>query len=134
LKASAGNIPVQESGEGGAIAELSGLWRSAPLPASLFLFSVIGLAGLPPALAGTFAKVAILEVLASSALWLAVIVAAGAVLGLAYYLPLARTVLLGRGPSTAKGRFAIALAAVGLALLAVTLAPQVVLDFTAVSR
>ncbi|MEV3937690.1 proton-conducting transporter membrane subunit [Glycomyces sp. NPDC049804] len=134
LKAGAGNVPDQESGEGGTIAELSGLWRSAPLPASLFLFSVIGLAGLPPALAGTFAKVAILEVLASSALWLAVIVAAGAVLGLAYYLPLARTVLLGRGPSTAKGRFAIALAAVGLALLAVTLAPQVVLDFTAVSR
>lgn len=134
LKASAGNVPLGESGEGGAIAELSGLWRSAPLPAALFLFSVIGLAGLPPALAGTFAKVAILEVLASSALWLAVIVAAGAVLGLAYYLPLARTVLLGRGPSTAKGRFAIALAAVGLALLAVTLAPQVVLDFTAVSR
>lgn len=129
LKASAGIV-----GEGGSIAELTGLWRSAPLPASLFLFAVIGLAGLPPALAGTFAKVAVLEVLASSAVWLAVIVAAGAVLGLAYYLPLARTVVLGRGPATSKGRFAIALVAIGLALLAVTLAPQLVLDFTALSR
>ncbi|MFG3342733.1 proton-conducting transporter membrane subunit [Glycomyces sp. NPDC048151] len=139
LKASAGNARVHVSGgdgpgEGGAIAELAGMWRSAPLAGSLFLFSVIGLAGLPPALAGTFAKVVVLEVLASSALWLAVIVAAGAVLGLAYYLPLARTVLLGRGRPMPKGRFAIALAAIGLALLAVTLAPQLVLDFTSVSR
>ncbi|WP_205326793.1 NADH-quinone oxidoreductase subunit N [Glycomyces sp. YM15] len=125
---------VRESGEGGPITELTGLWRSAPLPASVFLFAVIGLAGLPPALAGTFAKVAVLEVLASSAVWLAAIVAAGSILGLAYYLPLARTVLLGRGPATAKGRSAIAVAAIGLALLAVTLAPQLVLDFTAISH
>ncbi|GAA2127998.1 NADH-quinone oxidoreductase subunit N [Glycomyces algeriensis] len=136
LKAGAGVTGIHSGGEGGAIADLSGLWRTAPLPAALFLFSVVGLAGLPPALAGTFAKVAVLEVLASSAVWLAVIVAAGAVLGLAYYLPLARAVLLGRGPErvTGKGRFAIALAAIGLALLAVTLAPQLVLDFTTVSR
>lgn len=120
--------------EGGSIAELTGLWRSAPLPASVFLFAVIGLAGLPPALAGTFAKVAVLEVLAPSAVWLAVIVAAGTVLGLAYYLPLARTVVLGRGPAVSKGRFAMAIVAIGLALLAVTLAPQLVLDFTTVSR
>jgi NADH-quinone oxidoreductase subunit N len=136
LKASAENATVHVSGvgEGGAIGDLAGLWRSAPLPASVFLFAVIGLAGLPPALAGTFAKVAILEVLAPSAVWLAVIVAAGSVLGLAYYLPLARTVLLGRGPATGKGRFTIAVAAIGLALLAVTVAPQAVLDFTTVSR
>jgi NADH-quinone oxidoreductase subunit N len=125
---------IRASGEGGSIAELSGLWRSAPLPASVLAFAVIGLAGLPPALAGTFAKVAILEVLASSALWLAVIVAVGSVVGLAYYLPLARTVMLGRGPATAKGRFAIAVAVIGLALLAAALAPDLVLDFTTVSR
>jgi NADH-quinone oxidoreductase subunit N len=134
LKASAGNTMIRASGEGGSIAELSGLWRSAPLPASVLAFAVIGLAGLPPALAGTFAKVAILEVLASSALWLAVIVAVGSVVGLAYYLPLARTVMLGRGPATAKGRFAIAVAVIGLALLAAALAPDLVLDFTTVSR
>ncbi|SDD45708.1 NADH-quinone oxidoreductase subunit N [Glycomyces harbinensis] len=119
-------------GDGGRISELTGLWRTAPLPASLLLFSVIGLAGLPPALAGTFAKVAILEVLASSAVWLAVIVAAGAVVGLAYYLPLARTLLLGRPATLAGGRFAIAVAAIGLALLAASLAPQLVLEFTSV--
>lgn len=125
-------------GEGGSIAELAGLWRSAPLPAAVFLFSVIGLAGLPPALAGTFAKVAVLEVLASSAVWLAVVVAAGAVLGLAYYLPLARTLLVERGAergaAPAKGRFAVAVALIGLALALVSLAPQVVLEFTSISR
>jgi NADH-quinone oxidoreductase subunit N len=120
--------------DGGQVADLSGLWRTAPLPAAVLLFSVIGLAGLPPALAGTFAKVAILEVLASSAVWLAVVVAAGAVLGLAYYLPLARTLLVGRGAAPAKGRFVVALALIGLALAVVSVAPQVVLEFTSVSR
>lgn len=132
---------VRPRSEGGFVRELSGLWRSAPLPASVFLLSVIGLAGLPPALAGTFAKIAVLEVLASSAVWLAVVVAAGAVLGLAYYLPLARTVLLGRSPAAdghasarAKGRFAVAVALIGLAVAAVSLAPQLVLEFTSISR
>nr|WP_198667572.1 proton-conducting transporter membrane subunit [Glycomyces dulcitolivorans] len=128
LKGGAGNV-----GPGGRIAELTGLWKSAPLPAAVLLFSVIGLAGLPPALAGTFAKVAVLEVLASSAVWLAVVVAAGAVVGLAYYLPLARVLLVGRA-DPAPRRFALAVALAGLALVAVSVAPQVVLDFTALSR
>jgi NADH-quinone oxidoreductase subunit N len=118
---------------GGRTAELTGLWKSAPLPAAVLLFSVIGLAGLPPALAGTFAKVAVLEVLASSAVWLAVVVAAGAVVGLAYYLPLARVLLVGRA-DPAPRRYALAVALAGLALVAVSVAPQVVLDFTALSR
>ncbi|RRR97676.1 proton-conducting transporter transmembrane domain-containing protein [Glycomyces terrestris] len=128
LQADAVNV-----GPGGRIAELAGLWKAAPLPAAVLLFAVIGLAGLPPALAGTFAKVAVLEVLASSAVWLAVVVAAGAVVGLAYYLPLARVLLVGRA-GRAPRRFAVAVALAGLALAAVSLAPQVVLDFTALSR
>lgn len=122
--------PARGAGEGGRVSELTGLWRTAPLPASLLLFSIVGLAGLPPALAGTFAKIAVLEVLASAAVWLAVVVAAGAVLGLAYYLPLARTLLLGRPAARAQGRYAVGVAAIGLALLAVSLAPQLVLAFT----
>ncbi|WP_051704035.1 NADH-quinone oxidoreductase subunit N [Glycomyces sp. NRRL B-16210] len=134
VRGTAADAGVHDSSEGGSIEELSGLWRSAPLPASVFLLAVIGLAGLPPALAGTFAKIAVLEVLASSAVWLAVVVAAGAVLGLAYYLPLARAVLLGRASATGKGRFAIGVAVVGLAIAAVSLAPQLVLEFTSFSR
>ncbi|WP_246039408.1 NADH-quinone oxidoreductase subunit N [Glycomyces buryatensis] len=123
LKASAGNIT-----------ELAGLFRTAPLPATVFLIAVVGLSGLPPALAGTFAKIVILEFLASSAVWLAIIVAAGAIVGLAYYLPLARTVLLGRGTPTPKARFTIAVAVIGLVLLAIGLAPQTVLEFTRISQ
>ncbi|SDL02403.1 NADH:ubiquinone oxidoreductase subunit 2 (chain N) [Glycomyces sambucus] len=135
LKADAGNAGLQRRDDdpGGRIAELSGLWKAAPLPAAVLLTAVIGLAGLPPALAGTFAKVAVLEVLASSAVWLAVVVAAGAVVGLAYYLPLARVLLTGRA-AAAPRRYAVALVLAGLALAAVSLAPQLVLDFTSVSR
>ncbi|MCD0443714.1 NADH-quinone oxidoreductase subunit N [Glycomyces sp. A-F 0318] len=132
-QSAAGGHPARGVGEGGRVAELTGLWRAAPLPAALLLFSVVGLAGLPPALVGTFAKVAVLEVLASSAVWLAVVVAAGAVVGLAYYLPLARTVLLGRPAARTRGRYAIGVAAIGLALLAVSLAPQLVLAFTSLA-
>ncbi|WP_026924293.1 NADH-quinone oxidoreductase subunit N [Glycomyces arizonensis] len=123
-----------EDGDGGAVADLGGLWRSAPGRAAVLLVAVVGLAGLPPALAGTFAKVAVLEWLAGSAVWLAVVVAAGAVVGLGYYLPLARTVLLGRGPAAAKGRFPVAVLAIGAVLVAISLAPQAVLEFTALSR
>ncbi|GAA2294591.1 hypothetical protein GCM10009853_058230 [Glycomyces scopariae] len=135
LKASAGNAALQRRDDdpGGRITELSGLWKAAPLPAAVLLTAVVGLAGLPPALAGTFAKVAVLEVLASSAVWLAVVVAAGAVVGLAYYLPLARVLLTGRA-AAAPRRYAVALVLAGLALAAVSLAPQLVLDFTSVSR
>ncbi|WP_100448584.1 proton-conducting transporter transmembrane domain-containing protein [Glycomyces xiaoerkulensis] len=119
--------------DGGAIADLGGLWRTAPGAATVFLIAVIGLAGLPPALAGTFAKVAVLEWLASAAVWLAVVVVAGAVVGLAYYLRLARTVLLGRG-AVSRRRFGLAVLAAGAALAAVSLAPQLVLEFTSLSR
>ncbi|WP_442904686.1 proton-conducting transporter transmembrane domain-containing protein [Glycomyces sp. MUSA5-2] len=126
-------LTAVRTGDGGAVADLAGLWKAAPLPASVFLFAVVGLAGLPPALAGTVAKVAVLEVLASSAVWLAVVVAAGAVVGLAYYLPLARAVLTGRSGAVPR-RYAVALTIAALALVAVSLAPQLVLDFTSVSR
>ncbi|MEU6246321.1 proton-conducting transporter membrane subunit [Glycomyces sp. NPDC047010] len=126
-------LTAVRSEDGGAVADLGGLWKAAPVPASVFLFAVIGLAGLPPALAGTVAKVAVLEVLASSAVWLAVVVAAGAVVGLAYYLPLARAVLTGRSGPVPR-RYTAALVIAAVALLAVSLAPQLVLDFTSVSR
>lgn len=119
--------------DGGRIDQLGGLWRTAPAPATVLLISVIGLAGLPPALAGTFAKIAILEWLASAALWMAVVVVAGAVVGLAYYLRLARTVLLGEG-AVAGRRFTVAVLAAGAVLAAASLAPQLVLEFTTVSH
>lgn len=119
---------------GGKVSDLGGLAQSAPVPAAVFLVSVVGLAGLPPALAGTFAKVAILEWLASSTVWLAVFVVAGAVVGLAYYLRLARTLLLGGRGRKVRPRFGIAMLVIGAVLIAASLAPALVLDFTSVSQ
>jgi NADH-quinone oxidoreductase subunit N len=123
--------------DGGAVTDLGGLWRRRPGAAAVFLVAVIGLAGLPPALAGTFAKVAVLEWLAGTMVWMALVVVAGAVVGLAYYLPLARTVLLGRGGTATRPPrrlAALAVLAVGIVLVAVSLAPQLVLEFTIFSQ
>ncbi|HEU5128860.1 MAG TPA: proton-conducting transporter membrane subunit [Glycomyces sp.] len=120
--------------DGGRVAELAGLWRAAPGQAAVLLVAVVGLAGLPPALAGTFAKIAVLEWLAAASVWLAVVVVAGAVVGLAYYLPLVRTVLLGRGAARGTARFGLAVLVVGAVLAVIGLAPQAVLEFTSLSQ
>lgn len=120
--------------DGGGVADLGGLWRAAPTQAAVLLLAVVGLAGLPPALAGTFAKVAVLQWLAGSAVWLAVVVVAGAVVGVAYYLPLIRAILLGRGGERGRARFGLAVLVIGAALAALSLAPQAVLEFTSFSK
>jgi NADH-quinone oxidoreductase subunit N len=75
--------------DGGTLDDLRGLARRAPWIATALLVSVAGLAGLPPGLAGLFAKVvAVRALLDGSAGWLAVVVGLNAVVGLAYYLPL----------------------------------------------
>ena len=56
------------------------------------MFALIGLAGLPPGLAGLFAKVAVVRsLLVGGAGWLALVVAANAVVGLVYYLRVSAT-------------------------------------------
>ncbi|MQA96240.1 MAG: NADH-quinone oxidoreductase subunit N [Streptosporangiales bacterium] len=64
-----------------------GLARSAPLAAAALGFFLICLAGLPPGLAGLFAKIAVFRaVVLGGAGWLAVILAINTVIGLYYYL------------------------------------------------
>ena len=54
------------------------------------MLGLVGLAGLPPGLAGLFAKVGVVRsLLAGEAAWLALVVAVNAVIGLAYYLRVA---------------------------------------------
>jgi NADH-quinone oxidoreductase subunit N len=77
-------------GDGGTIAEYRGLARRAPLVGAAFVLALVGLAGLPPGLAGLFAKVAVVRSLVGGgAGWLAVVVALNAVVGLAYYVRVA---------------------------------------------
>jgi NADH-quinone oxidoreductase subunit N len=84
-----GSVVAMRGGDadGGSIEAYRGAARRAPLVGAAFTLALVGLAGLPPGLAGMFAKVAVVRsLLGGGAGWLALIVAVNAVIGLAYYL------------------------------------------------
>ncbi|MGC9666576.1 NADH-quinone oxidoreductase subunit N [Planosporangium sp. 12N6] len=135
-------IALRGDRDGGEIADYRGVGRRAPWLAGAFVLALAGLAGLPPGLAGLFAKVTIVRaLLVGGAAWLAVVVALNAVVGLAYYVRVA-AVLFGAAPAEVRadvaGRtvpaprlpwpVAVGLAAVTIAGLVVGFAPQLVLD------
>jgi NADH-quinone oxidoreductase subunit N len=75
---------------GGLISGYRGLAARSPALAAALAFFLLGLAGLPPTLAGLVAKVVVVRsALVGGAGWLAVFVAVNTVIGLAYYLRLA---------------------------------------------
>jgi NADH-quinone oxidoreductase subunit N len=75
---------------GNAIDSYRGLVAHSPALAAALAFFLLGLAGLPPTLAGLVAKVVVVRAaLLGGAGWLAVAVAVNTVVGLAYYLRLA---------------------------------------------
>jgi NADH-quinone oxidoreductase subunit N len=129
-------VALRGATDGGAIEDYRGAARRAPWVGAAFVLALVGLAGLPPGLAGLFAKITIVRsLLGGGAGWLALIVALNAVVGLAYYLR-AAAVLYGAGaagvPVAARFRVPWAVAA-ALALATATavvvgLAPQLVLD------
>jgi NADH-quinone oxidoreductase subunit N len=121
--------------DGGQISEYRGAGRRAPWVGGAFVLALIGLAGLPPGLAGLFAKVAVVRsLLDGGASWLAVVVAINAVIGLAYYVPVAAALFAAPGtaspaaPARASWVVTVALGATTLAALVVGFAPQLVLD------
>ncbi len=64
-----------------------GVGRRSPWPAAALVLAFAGLAGLPPGLAGLFAKVTVVDALIDEGWgWLAGVVALNAVIGLAYYV------------------------------------------------
>ena len=74
----------------GAIEDFRGLVRTSPVTAVLLAFFLTALAGLPPGVAGLFAKVVVLRAAVDGHVaWLAVIAAVNTVVGLAYYLRVA---------------------------------------------
>jgi NADH-quinone oxidoreductase subunit N len=127
------------SADGGAISEYAGAARRSPWTSAVFLLALAGLAGLPPGLAGLFAKVAVVRaLLGGSAVWLAVVVAINAVIGLAYYVRVAVT-MFGPPPASAwspSGEpvrvrvawpVAVVLGAATVTALVVGLAPEIVM-------
>ncbi|GAA3758354.1 NADH-quinone oxidoreductase subunit N [Micromonospora maritima] len=122
-------------GDGGALADLRGAARRHPWVGGAFALALIGLAGLPPGLAGLFAKVTVVRsLLAGHAGWLALVVAVNAVIGLAYYLRVTAS-LYGTPAGAATVRpartVALALGAATVAAVVIGFAPQLVLDVAA---
>ena len=121
-----------------AIADVRGLVRSSPWLAVGFALFLTALAGLPPGIAGLFAKVVVLRAAVHGHVtWLAVVAAVNTVIGLAYYLRVVAVVFTSDAadaPAEAPVRrrqlatsAGIAVAAAVTALLSVY--PQPVLDW-----
>ncbi|MGW0501467.1 NADH-quinone oxidoreductase subunit N [Micromonospora sp. NPDC003241] len=135
LAAFAGVVALRPAGaDGGTLDDLRGAARRHPWIGGGLAFALVGLAGLPPALAGLFAKVTVVRsLLGGEANWLALVVAVNAVIGLAYYLRVAASLYGPPGdtaaPAVRPGRAVIAALAVATLLAVVVgFAPQVVLD------
>jgi NADH-quinone oxidoreductase subunit N len=131
LGAFAAVVALRGGEDGGRLADYAGAARRSPWVAGVLGLSLIGLAGLPPGLAGLFAKVVVVrELLATGTGWLAVVVALNAVLGLAYYLRATAALFAPAGPAAhhrAPWPVAAALGGAALAAVVVGFAPQLVL-------
>jgi len=122
--------------DGGVIADYRGAARRSPWIAGAFVLALVGLAGLPPGLAGLFAKVAIVRsLLGGGAGWLAVAVALNAVIGLAYYVRVAAQLFAPAPAAETRARVhwaaAAALAVATVVAVVIGFAPQLVLDVAA---
>ena len=76
--------------DGGTLDDYRGAARRHPWLGAAMVIALAGLAGLPPGLAGLFAKVSVVGALVSAGwTWLAVVVVINAVIALAYYVRVA---------------------------------------------
>jgi NADH-quinone oxidoreductase subunit N len=131
-------VAVRGSADGGEIADYRGVARRSPWLAAVLVIALTGLAGLPPGLAGLFAKVAVVRaLLGGDAVWLAIVVALNAVIGLAYYVRVIATMFADPAGEETPAREAtgwpVAVAAGVAAVVAVLLGfgPQGVLELAA---
>jgi NADH-quinone oxidoreductase subunit N len=124
----------------GLIEDYRGLAYTEPASAAALAFGLLALAGLPPGVAGLWAKVVVIDsAVSGGATWLAVAIAVNTVIALAYYLRWTALLFAGRSagqealsydvPATAGLAVGIALAA-GVAF---SVLPQLVLGLADVS-
>ncbi|MGW3268934.1 NADH-quinone oxidoreductase subunit N [Streptomyces sp. NPDC001056] len=118
------------------ISDYRGLYATNPVTALLLAFFLLCLAGLPPGIIGLFAKVTVFSAAVDAGLgWLAVVMAVNVVIALFYYLQW--TALLFRAPEGEAVRHRVpapltaAIALAGVAGVALSGAPQLVLRFAA---
>ncbi|MGW5560398.1 NADH-quinone oxidoreductase subunit N [Micromonospora sp. NPDC003944] len=140
LAAFAGVTALRPTGaDGGTLDDLRGAARRHPWRAAALGLALVGLAGLPPGLAGLFAKVTVVRALLDGgAAWLALVVALNAVIGLAYYLRVTAALWAPNPVGIPNGGGAVAVPLVGVvavvlavatvAAVVLGVAPQLVLD------
>jgi NADH-quinone oxidoreductase subunit N len=128
-------VALRGGADGGTLDDYRGVGRRSPLVGAAFTLALVGLAGLPPGLAGLFAKVAVVRaLLAGGAGWLAVVVGLNAVVGLAYYLRVVGILYRPLEPAgpVAAGKVpvpvAVVLVVATAAAVVVGVAPQLVLS------
>jgi len=86
-------------GRGRSITDYDGLWQRSPWRAGALVLALTSLAGLPPGVIGLVGKITALRpVVAEGWVWLAVVAAVNAVLGVAVYLRWLRAVITERVP------------------------------------
>ncbi|MFC4529981.1 NADH-quinone oxidoreductase subunit N [Sphaerisporangium dianthi] len=130
-------MAVSRTAERNELEDYRGLAFRAPVPALALGFFLICLAGLPPGLAGMFAKIVVFrEIVQGGGGWLAVVMAVNTVIGLYYYISWTARLFLpaeAAGPAPgapARGALSPAVTialALGLAAsVAFSVAPQLV--------
>ncbi|GAA2290014.1 hypothetical protein GCM10010149_41120 [Nonomuraea roseoviolacea subsp. roseoviolacea] len=111
-----------------------GLAYRSPVAGLSLAFCLVCLAGLPPGLAGLFAKVVVFrEIVNGGAGWLAVVMAVNTVIGLYYYVAWAARVLTPAPAPIGRRAVPATWVAVGLAVaitVTFSVAPQLVFDLT----
>lgn len=115
----------------GSIEDVRGIARKRPLVGVLFAFFLTALAGLPPGVAGLFAKVVVLRAAVHGHMtWLAIVAAVNTVIGLAYYLRVAALAFADPSPDDDTPRHpiarpvSIAVGVTALATLVLSVDPQ----------
>lgn len=98
-------VTLRDQPAGGrTLAAYEGLWRRSPWRAGALMLALTSLAGLPPGIIGLVGKVTALRpVVAEGWVWLAVIAAVNAVIGVAVYLRWLRAVITEPDPTRVEG-------------------------------
>ena len=124
----------------GLIEDYRGLAYTEPASAAALAFGLLALAGLPPGVAGLWAKIVVIDsAVSGGATWLAVAVAVNTVIALAYYLRWTALLFAGRTPGQEAVSYDVPATsgiAVGVALaagVAFSVLPQLVLGLADVS-
>ncbi len=117
----------------GLLADYRGFARTNPVCAALLAFFLACLAGLPPGLAGLFAKIVVFRAaITGAAGWLAVLIAINTVIGLYYYVAWAARMFSapseeGAGAVPVPRTTGVAIAIAAAATIALSVAPDVLL-------